>query len=127
MLNKKLFDLRERMRGRVDALSTNERAFMLEALRNDGIRIDGRKSADIRKMTITFGKDTGHVEATMGRTRYESAYHADARCSCRYAVSVLCVVTAEIVEPREDRPTEGMLQFYTELSPMAAPDIRPGR
>lgn len=37
------------------------------------------------------------------------------------------MVTAEIVEPRKDRPAEGLLNFYTELSPMAAPDIRPGR
>ena len=41
--------------------------------------------------------------------------------------SVLAVVTAEIVEPRADRPAEGLLNFFTELSPMAAPDIRPGR
>ena len=123
------------MRGRAEPVSTNEREFVVAALKaENAIRVDGRRPHDLRTMSVTFGEATGHVEATLGKTRCACLHHSifygldvDADAICPSLCSVLCVVTAEIVEPRADRPTEGLLQFYTELSPMAAPDIRPGR
>ena len=40
---------------------------------------------------------------------------------------VLAVATADLVEPYPDRPTEGVLQFFVELSAMASPAFEPGR
>jgi len=40
---------------------------------------------------------------------------------------VLAVATAELVEPYPDRSTEGVLQFFVDLSPMASPAFEPGR
>ena len=58
------------MRGRADPLSKNEHDFVIEALRAGSTRIDGRKPYDFRQITLTFGEETGHVEASIGRTRY---------------------------------------------------------
>jgi len=57
------------MRGRADATSTNEKEFLIAALRDANIRVDGRSPHDLRTMSVTFGETTGHVEATLGRTR----------------------------------------------------------
>lgn len=40
---------------------------------------------------------------------------------------VIGVVTYDIVEPFRERPSEGFLQFNTELSPMASTQFEPGR
>ncbi|KAI8388656.1 ribosomal protein S5 domain 2-type protein [Radiomyces spectabilis] len=81
--------------------SLNESEFLLEALRK-GHRVDGRAVYDMRLIELTFGSDYGHVEIQLGRTR------------------VAARVTAEVVRPRPDKPTEGMLLFNTEISPMAS-------
>jgi exosome complex RNA-binding protein Rrp42 (RNase PH superfamily) len=36
-------------------------------------------------------------------------------------------VSAEVVRPRADKPTEGLLLFNTEISPMASPAFETGR
>ena len=36
---------------------------------------------------------------------------------------VLAVVQGDIVAPRPDRPTEGILSFTVEISPMASPSL----
>jgi len=95
------------MRGRPDLISLNEREFIANAL-NEGLRIDGRSPYDYRELSIIF-RGLGHAEASIGSTR------------------CMCSVSAEIVEPPVERPNAGILQTYCELSPMAAPEFRPGR
>jgi len=48
--------------------SLNERAFILEALKED-IRLDGRALDAFRDIDITFGEDRGVVDMTLGKTR----------------------------------------------------------
>ncbi|KAI8372547.1 ribosomal protein S5 domain 2-type protein [Choanephora cucurbitarum] len=87
--------------------SVNETAFLLEALRQ-GRRVDGREIYDMRSIEITLGSDYGYVEVQLGRTR------------------VAASVSAEVIRPFPDKPTEGQLIFNTEISPMAAPFFEPG-
>ncbi|KAI7898841.1 ribosomal protein S5 domain 2-type protein [Cokeromyces recurvatus] len=87
--------------------SLNEVNFLLEALR-EGRRVDGREVYDMRSLEITLGTDYGHVEVQLGRTR------------------VAANVSAEVVRPYPDKPTEGQLIFNTEISPMAAPFFEVG-
>lgn len=44
-----------------------------------------------------------------------------------YLCRVLAQVSCELVPPKPNRPTEGILFFNLELSPMAAPGFEPGR
>lgn len=44
-----------------------------------------------------------------------------------YLGRVLAQVSCELVPPKPNRPTEGVLFFNLELSPMAAPGLEPGR
>lgn len=46
---------------------------------------------------------------------------------CIYLCRVLAQVSCELVPPKPNRPTEGILFFNLELSPMAAPGFEPGR
>ncbi|KAI8387272.1 ribosomal protein S5 domain 2-type protein [Blakeslea trispora] len=87
--------------------SVNETAFLLEALRQ-GRRVDGREIYDMRSIEITLGSDYGYVEVQLGRTR------------------VAASVSAEVIRPFPDKPTEGQLVFNTEISPMAAPIFETG-
>jgi len=48
--------------------SLNERAFILEALKED-IRLDGRALDAFRDIEITFGEDHGVADVTLGKTR----------------------------------------------------------
>eukprot|EP01116_Phalansterium_solitarium_P024287 TRINITY_DN8866_c0_g1_i1.p1 TRINITY_DN8866_c0_g1~~TRINITY_DN8866_c0_g1_i1.p1 ORF type:complete len:390 (-),score=153.13 TRINITY_DN8866_c0_g1_i1:8-1177(-) len=89
-------------------LSTNERQFILGALR-EKLRIDGRRPFDFRTVKISFGMSYGHAEVQIGSTR------------------VIGVVSAEVVEPWPDRPTEGFFTFNTEFSPMADAAFEIGR
>jgi exosome complex component RRP45 len=82
--------------------SINENAFLLEALKQ-GKRVDGREVYDMRSIEITLGNDYGYAEVRLGKTK------------------VAAHVTAEVVRPYTDRPSEGVLLFNTEISPMAAP------
>ncbi|KAG2232668.1 ribosomal protein S5 domain 2-type protein [Thamnidium elegans] len=87
--------------------SLNERAFVLEALKQ-GRRVDGREVYDVRPLSITLGSDYGHVEVHLGKTK------------------VVAIVSAEVIRPYADKPTEGILIFNTEISPMAAPTFESG-
>lgn len=49
--------------------STNEKAFILQALQ-EGIRLDGRALDQYRKLDLTFGDEYGVADVTLGKTRY---------------------------------------------------------
>ena len=77
-----------------------------------GMRVDGRRNLEPAALcAIAFGADgaAGSVQVRLGGTK------------------VLATATAELIEPFPDRPTEGVLQFFVEFSPMAAPEFEPGR
>ena len=92
-----------------DTISSNEEAFILRALEK-GVRVDGRRLLEVRPLHIEFGATVpGTCELRLGQTR------------------LLATATAELVEPYQDRPAEGVLQFSVEFSPMASPVFEPGR
>ena len=69
-------------------LSNNERDFIASAL-SQGLRVDGRTNLEMRNVKINFGESRGEVEVQLGTSRAS------------------CCVTADIVPPFPDRPTEG--------------------
>ena len=86
--------------------STNERQFILEALEEYQLRVDGRQLNDSRNLSLSF------------RRRDD-----DAQCSAEVqwgTTRVVAVVQGDIISPYVDRPTEGLLQFHVEFSPMAS-------
>ena len=94
-----------------DPISTSEAAFIVSAAGEAGVRVDGRRCLEPRELAVAFGLEgeLGSVQVRLGETK------------------VLAVAAVELVEPYPDRPTEGILQFFTELSPMASPAFEPGR
>lgn len=50
--------------------SINERAFVLQALR-ENIRIDGRAFDAFRDLELSFGDEFGIADVKLGRTRYK--------------------------------------------------------
>jgi len=98
-----------RMYGKDDVIvSTNEREFIHEGLKHD-IRVDGRQPLDMRNVKINFGQNVGSVEVQLGTTR------------------ALATVSAEIVPPFPERPSEGFLNFFVDFSPMASPSFQANR
>ncbi|XP_069832924.1 exosome complex component RRP45 [Dendropsophus ebraccatus] len=89
-------------------LSNCERAFLLQAI-TDRKRIDGRQTYDYRNIKITFGTEYGCCIVELGKTR------------------VLGQVSCELVTPKMNRPTEGIIFFNLELSSMASPGFESGR
>ncbi|KAI1887296.1 hypothetical protein AGOR_G00188830 [Albula goreensis] len=89
-------------------LSNCERDFLLKAIQEKK-RLEGRQTYDYRNIKITFGTDYGCCIVDLGKTR------------------VLAQVSCELVAPKESRPTEGILFFNLELSPMASPSFELGR
>ncbi|XP_059409845.1 exosome complex component RRP45-like [Carassius carassius] len=89
-------------------LSNCERRFLLKAI-EEKKRLDGRQTYDYRNIKITFGTDYGCCIVELGRTR------------------VLCQVSCELVPPKDSRPTEGIMFFNLELSPMASPAFESNR
>uniref|UniRef100_A0A8C5LMX0 Exosome complex component RRP45 n=1 Tax=Leptobrachium leishanense TaxID=445787 RepID=A0A8C5LMX0_9ANUR len=89
-------------------LSNCERAFLLQAI-TEKKRLDGRQTYDYRNIKITFGTDYGCCIVELGKTR------------------VLGQVSCELVAPKMNRPTEGILFFNLELSTMASPAFESGR
>ncbi|KAI8336271.1 ribosomal protein S5 domain 2-type protein [Chlamydoabsidia padenii] len=87
--------------------SVNENEFLLAALKEQK-RTDGRGIYDVRSIDLVFGSDYGQVQVQLGRTR------------------ISAIVTAQVVRPRQDKPTEGQLIFNTEISPMASPSFEAG-
>ncbi|KAI7824988.1 ribosomal protein S5 domain 2-type protein [Kickxella alabastrina] len=84
--------------------SNIETAFVLEALRKN-VRVDGRGIYDYRTLRISCGPTPGLAEVQLGQTR------------------VLARVSCEVTRPSPDRPTEGLVQFSSELSNLAAPNL----
>ena len=83
-------------------LSTNERDFIYNAMR-EGYRTDGRKFNESRRLVMKVDRATcsSRAEVTLGQTR------------------VLAAVQAELVTPFPDHPTEGFLNIFVQMSPMA--------
>lgn len=52
------------------APSINERAFVLQALR-ENVRIDGRALDAFRDIELSFGDDFGIADLKLGKTRYD--------------------------------------------------------
>jgi len=91
-------------------VSENEKTFVLNTLKDQKLRTDGRALYDIRSLKVNLLPGTpGKAEVQLGTTR------------------VIAIVSAEIVEPFPDRPTEGFFLFNTEFSPMADPNFELGR
>ncbi|XP_032811329.1 exosome complex component RRP45 [Petromyzon marinus] len=89
-------------------LSNCERAFILQAIK-ERKRLDGRETYDYRRMKLMFGVDSGCCMVELGKTR------------------VLAQVSCELVAPKQNRPTDGILFVNLELSPMASPALEAGR
>ncbi|KAK1175622.1 exosome complex component RRP45 [Acipenser oxyrinchus oxyrinchus] len=89
-------------------LSNCERQFLVQAIAEKK-RLDGRQTYDYRNIKITFGTDYGCCIVDLGKTR------------------VLAQISCELVAPKMNRPTEGILFFNLELSQMASPAFEPGR
>lgn len=90
-------------------ISTNEREFILRALRENELRVDGRGPLDVRRVSYRFGPKDGQCEVTLGQTR------------------VLAVVSASLEAPKGGRANEGRLTMNVEFGPMASPNFEPGR
>lgn len=88
-------------------VSKSEAQFLLDNLAQSQ-RLDGRKLDQFRDVEIAFGKEYGDVSVKLGDTR------------------VHCRVSAQVVEPYEDRPFEGIFVVSTEISPMAGPQFENG-
>lgn len=96
-------------RSRASAISNCEREFTLEAI-EERKRLDGRSVYDYRQVSIKPSPVThGNVLVTIGETRVQAC------------------VGCEVVVPRPQRPTDGLLYFNVLPSPMAAPDYDIGR
>ena len=78
-------------------LSSNENDFVLKALKA-GQRMDGRNLIDNRVINVKFGKEHGELEMSLGQT------------------IILTKISAEIISPKEERPSEGFLKFKVDLS-----------
>uniref|UniRef100_A0A2D4NSB9 Exoribonuclease phosphorolytic domain-containing protein n=1 Tax=Micrurus surinamensis TaxID=129470 RepID=A0A2D4NSB9_MICSU len=89
-------------------LSNCEKRFLLRTI-EERKRLDGRQCYDYRNLRISFGVDYGCCIVELGKTR------------------VLGQVSCELVSPKPNRATEGILFFNLELSPMASPAFEPGR
>lgn len=90
-------------------VSKAELDFTFEALRREGIRVDGRALVACRRLGVRFGAAHGEVEVTFGPTR------ASAVCS------------GEIVTPQHERPNEGRISFHVEFGPIASPSFDAGQ
>ncbi|GAA6067492.1 exosome complex component RRP45, partial [Tachysurus ichikawai] len=89
-------------------LSNCERDFLLKSIQEKK-RLDGRQTYDYRNIKMTFGTDYGCCTVILGKTR------------------VLAQVSCELVPPKDSRPTEGIMFFNLELSPMASPGFQSNR
>ncbi|KAI4094643.1 MAG: hypothetical protein LQ348_000715 [Seirophora lacunosa] len=88
--------------------SNNERAFILEALR-ENVRLDGRALDAFRNIELSFGDEYGVADVQLGETR------------------VLARISAAVTAPFPDRKFDGIFTVTTELSPMASPAFEVGR
>jgi exosome complex component RRP45 len=89
-------------------ISTNERAFVLAAIREE-VRVDGRALDEYRPIDLAFGDEYGVADVRIGKTR------------------VLVRISAEVVVPYADRKFDGIFTIASELSPIASPAFEVGR
>jgi len=126
-------------------VTTAESTFVRSALA-EGLRVDGRSPYDYRTLRIArlptralhpSGKPSScATSASSSSASSSSSAHGHhphkqlpleaAACASGVEVQlgrtrVSVRISAEIVRPFPDRPTEGMYLFHTELSPMASP------
>lgn len=50
--------------------SANEKAFLLKALQDEQIRLDGREFDQYRPLELTFGDEYGVANVSLGKTKY---------------------------------------------------------
>ena len=81
--------------------------FILDALKQNQ-RLDGRSIDKFRDIKIKFGETYGDVIVEMGITK------------------VHCRISANITQPYDDRPFEGLFLISTESTPMAGPQFENG-
>ena len=79
--------------------SNIQKNFILNSLKKN-LRIDGRSIDTIRELHITFGKNPGEVEVSLGNT------------------IVIGRIKAKIVPPHKYRDREGYLRFNVDLTAM---------
>ena len=81
---------------------SHEAPFIRSALAQ-GLRLDGRRPHEPRDIDVALsrGEVTATASVTLGKT------------------VVIAVVSAELVAPYPDRPTEGLIQFVADVSPLA--------
>lgn len=108
--------------------SINERAFVLEALRNN-IRLDGRALDTYRPFQISFGDDYGAADVRLGKTRSMKSLINIPTCrSYSYSLPrVLARVSASVTAPYPDRKFDGIFTISAEVSPLASPAFEVGR
>ncbi|KAK9451355.1 ribosomal protein S5 domain 2-type protein [Limtongia smithiae] len=86
-----------------------ENEFVLKAL-TENVRLDNRAFMHMRPLDVQFSStEYGVVDVRLGRTR------------------VVARISAEVTQPRQDRPYDGLFIITTEISPMAAPTFEAGR
>ena len=89
-------------------LPTLDLQFLRSALhsKSAALRVDGRQPLQPRPLKFEFSalpiNESGCVEASLGGT------------------SVIAAVTADVVAPHADRPKDGMITVFVDLSPVAA-------
>ena len=88
-------------------LSLNERAFILQALK-EGIRVDGRAFGAYRDLELSFGEEYGVVDVTLGKTRY---YFLLFRLPFQYADDTIGSSPASPPTSPPPSPTENSTAF----------------
>ncbi|KAK9460126.1 ribosomal protein S5 domain 2-type protein [Lipomyces oligophaga] len=87
----------------MNAISQIESTFVRRAL-VDGIRLDNRSLSQVREIGIKFStSEYGVVDVHIGQTR------------------VIVRISAEVTQPRPERPYDGIFLISSEISPMAVP------
>eukprot|EP00971_Amphidinium_carterae_P074446 1471248-Amphidinium_carterae.1 len=69
----------------------SELDFCVDAIRAEGVRVDGRAMHEYRRLGIRFGAAYGEVEVNFGATR------------------AMAVCSGEVVPPAPERPNEGKI------------------
>ncbi|EQD52924.1 exosome complex RNA-binding protein, partial [mine drainage metagenome] len=98
-------------RDELDVMSEIKRNYILQKIKKEGLRADGRKLDEMRKVTIQTNfipRAAGSAVVTLGRTK------------------VVCGVKIEAGEPFPDTPNQGVLTTNVELLPMAFPTFEAG-
>jgi len=115
----------------------SNREVLLAALK-EGLRVDGRAAYDVRQWRFEFGAARGHVEVSLGKTKYaftpamglgvlakaQATHSRGGRAASASGplllYRVLARTSCEVARPLPDRPTDGLLMVNTEFSPMAS-------